>query len=104
MSGCANMDSSGQRASIPASVKTIESNVARQGYFYVGGRYVGEPGREAMVGQMYVEVWAPREVRHPWQRPRYTVGAQQPRRGGVRQQMARRACALIEACHAFISS
>jgi hypothetical protein len=35
MSGCANIDSSGQRASIPASVKTSESNVARQGYFYV---------------------------------------------------------------------
>ena len=53
-------------AFIPASVPAVESNVARQGYFYVGGRYVGEAPREVMIGQMYVEVWAPREVRHPY--------------------------------------
>ena len=53
-------------ASVPAGVPAIESNVARQGYFYVGGRYVGEAGREAMIGQMYVEIWVPREVRHPY--------------------------------------
>jgi pimeloyl-ACP methyl ester carboxylesterase len=47
-------------------VPAIESNVARQGYFYVGGRYVGEPAREVMIGQMYVEVWVPREVRQPY--------------------------------------
>jgi pimeloyl-ACP methyl ester carboxylesterase len=53
-------------AAVPATVKAVESNVARQGYFHVGGRYVGEPGKEVMTGQMYVEVWAPREVKHPW--------------------------------------
>ncbi|WP_431270451.1 alpha/beta hydrolase [Dankookia sp. P2] len=53
-------------AAVPATVKAVESNVARQGYFHVGGHYVGEPGKEVMTGQMYVEVWAPREVKHPW--------------------------------------
>ena len=33
-----------------------QSAVAARGYFYVGGRYVGEPGKETMQGQMYVEV------------------------------------------------
>lgn len=68
LAGCAGTSSSptGKVASVPAGVPAIESNVARQGYFYVGGRYVGEPGREVMIGQMYVEVWVPREVRHPY--------------------------------------
>lgn len=30
-------------ASVPAGVPAIDSNVARQGYFYAGGKYVGEP-------------------------------------------------------------
>src|SRR5439155_3781833 len=68
VAGCASTgtDTGARRATIPDSVKTVESNVARQGYFYVGGHYVGDAGREAMIGQMYVEVWAPREVRHPY--------------------------------------
>ena len=53
-------------AAIPASVPVVDSNVARQGHFYIGGRYVGDGGRAVMVGQMYVEVWAPRQVRHPY--------------------------------------
>ncbi len=63
--GAAAQDSP-RPAALPTSVNAVESNVARQGYFYVGGRYAGEPGREVMVGQMYVEVWAPREVRRPY--------------------------------------
>ena len=43
-------------ASIPDSVKVVDSHVAKQGYFYVGGHYVGAPGKEVMIGQMYVEV------------------------------------------------
>lgn len=66
LTGCANVDGGRRAASLPDSVKTVESSVARQGYFYVGGRYVGDAGREAMIGQMYVEVWAPREVRQPY--------------------------------------
>jgi len=40
-----------------------QSAVAQRGYFYVGGQYTGEPGKEIMQGQIYVEVLAPRDVR-----------------------------------------
>ena len=43
-----------------------QSAVAQRGYFYVGGRYVGEPGNEIMRGQAYVEVLAPKDVRRPY--------------------------------------
>jgi pimeloyl-ACP methyl ester carboxylesterase len=43
-----------------------QSAVAARGYFYVGGRYVGEPGKETMQGQTYVEVLAPKDVRKPY--------------------------------------
>ena len=43
-----------------------QSAVAQRGYFYVGGQYVGEPGKEAMRGQIYVEVLAPKDVRRPY--------------------------------------
>ena len=53
-------------ARVPPGVHVLDSNVARQGHFYAGGQYVGEPGREVMIGQMYVEVWVPREVKRPY--------------------------------------
>ena len=37
----------------------------RSGYFYVGGKYVGDPGKEIMQGQVCVEVLAPKDVRRP---------------------------------------
>jgi pimeloyl-ACP methyl ester carboxylesterase len=43
-----------------------QSAVGQRGYFYVGGQYIGEPGKEIMRGQMYVEVVAPRQVRRPY--------------------------------------
>jgi pimeloyl-ACP methyl ester carboxylesterase len=43
-----------------------QSAVAKRGYFYVGGKYVGEPGKEIMRGQVYVEVLAPKDVRRPY--------------------------------------
>jgi pimeloyl-ACP methyl ester carboxylesterase len=43
-----------------------QSAVAQRGYFYVGGKYVGEPGQEIMEGQIYVEVLAPKDVRRPY--------------------------------------
>jgi pimeloyl-ACP methyl ester carboxylesterase len=43
-----------------------QSAVGLRGYFYVGGRYVGEPGKEVMQGQVYVEVVAPKDVRRPY--------------------------------------
>ena len=47
-------------------VPTVDqSAIAQRGYFYVGGKYVGEPGKEIMQGQVYVEVLAPKDVRRP---------------------------------------
>ena len=43
-----------------------QSGVARRGYFYVGGKYVGEAGKEIMEGQIYVEVLAPKTQRRPY--------------------------------------
>jgi pimeloyl-ACP methyl ester carboxylesterase len=43
-----------------------QSAVALRGYFYVGGRYTGEPGKEILSGQAYVEVLAPKDVRRPY--------------------------------------
>jgi pimeloyl-ACP methyl ester carboxylesterase len=42
-----------------------QSAIARRGYFYIGGSYIGEPGKQLMHGQIYVEVLTPR---HPRQR------------------------------------
>jgi pimeloyl-ACP methyl ester carboxylesterase len=48
-------------------VPTVDqSAVAQRGYFYVGGKYTGEPGKEIMQGQIYVEVLAPKDVRPPY--------------------------------------
>jgi pimeloyl-ACP methyl ester carboxylesterase len=55
------------QANPPASVPTFPTtNVARTGFFYVGGQYVGAPGKEVMDGAMYVEVWVPKSIRHPY--------------------------------------
>jgi pimeloyl-ACP methyl ester carboxylesterase len=55
------------RAVPPASIPTFSTaNIGRQGHFYVGGHYVGEPGKETMDGAMYVEVWVPKNIRHPY--------------------------------------
>src|ERR1700722_12379088 len=43
-----------------------QSAVAKRGYFYVGGHYVGDPGKHIMEGQIYVEVLAPKEQRRPY--------------------------------------
>src|SRR6266851_1852199 len=54
-------------AAPPASVPTFSTaDIARQGHFYVGGHYVGDPGKETMDGAMYVEVWVPKNIRHPY--------------------------------------
>ena len=40
----------------PAKISMFSTeNIARQGHFYVGGHYVGEPGKETMDGAMYVD-------------------------------------------------
>src|SRR5215212_8263905 len=51
----------------PASIPTSSTeNLGRMAHFYVGGEYVGEPGKEQMDGAMYVEVWVPKQVRQPY--------------------------------------
>jgi pimeloyl-ACP methyl ester carboxylesterase len=48
-----------------ASITTFSTaDIGRQGHFYVGGHYTGEPGKEIMDGAMYVEVWVPKNIRH----------------------------------------
>jgi pimeloyl-ACP methyl ester carboxylesterase len=51
----------------PASIPTFSTeNLARQGFFYAGGKYVGDPGKETMGEAMYTEVWVPKQVKHPY--------------------------------------
>jgi pimeloyl-ACP methyl ester carboxylesterase len=50
-----------------ASVPTFSTaNIARQGHFYVGGKWVGNPGEEVMRGAMYVETWVPKKIRYKY--------------------------------------
>src|SRR5215471_5011533 len=54
-------------AEVKLPVPTVDqSAVAKRGFFYVGGHYVGEPGKHTMVGQIYVEVLAPKAERRPY--------------------------------------
>jgi pimeloyl-ACP methyl ester carboxylesterase len=51
----------------PASIPTFSTdNLGRMAHFYVGGHYVGGPGKEQMDGAMYVEVWVPKQVRQTY--------------------------------------
>jgi pimeloyl-ACP methyl ester carboxylesterase len=54
-------------AKVKVPVPTIDqSAVAKRGFFYVGGHYVGDPGKQTMAGQIYVEVLAPKKQRRPY--------------------------------------
>src|SRR5260221_13570755 len=51
----------------PASIPTFSTeDVARTGFFYACGKYVGPPGKEVMDGAEYVEVMVPKKIRHPY--------------------------------------
>jgi len=51
-------------AAPPASIPTFSTaDIARTGFFYVGGHYVGAPGKEVMGGAEYVEVMVPKKIR-----------------------------------------
>jgi pimeloyl-ACP methyl ester carboxylesterase len=51
-------------AAPPSSIPTFSTaNLASTGFFYVGGHYVGEPGKEIMDGAEYVEVMVPKKIR-----------------------------------------
>ena len=46
---------------------TVEvTALGRHGFFYVGGKYVGEGENRIMAGQMYVEALVPKKVTRPW--------------------------------------
>ena len=55
---------------VPSSIPTVAlDKVARHGFFFAGGKYVGElgPNKEStMGGAMYVEVMVPRQIRSPY--------------------------------------
>jgi hypothetical protein len=51
----------------PPAIHTFSTeDVASTGFFYVGGSYVGAPGKEVMDGAEYVEVMVPKKNRHPY--------------------------------------
>ena len=51
----------------PSSIPTFAmDNVGREGFFFVGGKYAGAPGKEEMHGAMYVEVRVPKQIRQKY--------------------------------------
>ena len=55
------------KAMPPNGIPTFPTdNIARKGFFYVGGNYAGDKGKEVMHGSMYVEVWVPKQIRQPY--------------------------------------
>ena len=48
----------------PAIPTVSTDEIARHGFFYAGGKYVGDKGKEVMAGAMYVEVMVPKRIRH----------------------------------------
>lgn len=63
VAAAASVSAQSPRLPVPA---IDQSAVGARGFFYVGGAYVGEPGKEIMQGQVYVEVVAPKRVRRPY--------------------------------------
>jgi pimeloyl-ACP methyl ester carboxylesterase len=67
---CAATTVKAQRVPVHVPFSTVPTfstqDIGREGHFYVGGQYVGAPGKETMDGAMYVEVWVPKNVRHPY--------------------------------------
>ncbi len=48
-------------------VPTISTaNIGRMGDFYVGGKWRDQGGQKIMYGSMFVEVWVPKKVLHPY--------------------------------------
>ena len=47
---------------IAQQLKGIPTSVAYRSFFYAGGAYTGETGKEIMRGQMYVEYLAPKQI------------------------------------------
>ena len=51
---------------LSACASVSDQPVRSRSFFYVGGSYVGSPGKEVMQGQMYVEKWQPQQVKQPY--------------------------------------
>lgn len=48
-------------------VPVFEQNALQaKGFFYVGGQKKGSAGRSHLCGQMFVEIYVPKEIRHPY--------------------------------------
>jgi pimeloyl-ACP methyl ester carboxylesterase len=55
------------KAAPAGSIPTFSTaDIARTGFFYVGGHYVGSPGQQIMGGAEYVEVMVPKKIRRPY--------------------------------------
>src|SRR5271156_6583690 len=62
----ANSVDAGKSAPSPSIPTVSTADVGRIGFFYAGGHYVGEPGKEIMDGAEYVEVMVPKKMRHAY--------------------------------------
>jgi len=55
------------KAMPPKAIPTFSTeHLGRVAFFYAGGEYVGEAGKQIMHGAMYTEVWVPKTIRHPY--------------------------------------
>lgn len=43
-----------------------QSALGKKGFFFVGGGYKGQEGKHFYSGQMFVEVYVPKEIQHPY--------------------------------------
>ena len=66
----AHAQTAASKAAPNSNIPTVSlANVARHGFYYAGGKYVGELGDEkesTMGGAMYVEVMVPKQIRSPY--------------------------------------
>jgi pimeloyl-ACP methyl ester carboxylesterase len=64
--GCLNGFAQNAMPAAPSAADAPFSaaNLARFGYFYVGGHYAGPAGKEVMDGAMYTEVLVPKKIQH----------------------------------------
>ena len=69
-SGDVTAQSAASKAAPSAAIPRVSlNNVARIGYFYAGGQYVGEIGpmkEQTWAGAMYFEVMVPRQIKSPY--------------------------------------
>jgi pimeloyl-ACP methyl ester carboxylesterase len=58
---------SNAKAMPPKAIPTFSTeNIARKGFYFAGGQYWGDKGKEVMRGAMYMDVWVPKQIRQPY--------------------------------------